>query len=94
LEDRLHALIVNGKLDLETAQREIATDWIAAYKKYVGPSPISGHHRLVYTGVGLNGSAPPDSPSEEAASAESSPARENIFGQASNGTVRPNAAST
>jgi hypothetical protein len=75
LEDRLHALIVNGKLDLETAQREIATDWIAAYKKYVGPSPISGHHRLVYTGVGLNGSAPPDSPSEEAASAESSPAQ-------------------
>src|SRR4029077_4321340 len=30
LEDRLHALVVNGKLDLETAQREIGTDWIAA----------------------------------------------------------------
>jgi hypothetical protein len=39
LEDRLHALVVNGKLDLKTAQREIATDWIAAYKKYVGPYP-------------------------------------------------------
>jgi hypothetical protein len=25
------------------AQHEIATDWIAAYKKYIGPSPISGH---------------------------------------------------
>jgi hypothetical protein len=44
LEDRLHALVVNGKLDLKTAQREIATDWIAAYKKYIGPSPDSGHH--------------------------------------------------
>jgi hypothetical protein len=28
LEDRLHALVISGKLDLETAQREIATDWI------------------------------------------------------------------
>src|SRR6266436_1637555 len=39
LEDRLHALVVNGKLDLKTAQREIATDWFAAYKEYVGPHP-------------------------------------------------------
>jgi hypothetical protein len=38
LEDRLHALVVHRKLDLKTAQQEIATDWIAAYKKYVGPS--------------------------------------------------------
>jgi hypothetical protein len=67
LEDRLHALVVSGKLDLETAQREIATDWIAAYKKYVGPSPISGQHRLGYAGAGLNRSAPPDSRSEAAA---------------------------
>jgi hypothetical protein len=67
LEDRLHALVISGKLDLKTAQREIATDWIAAYKKYVGPSPISSH-RLGYTGAGANGSAPPsDSRSEAAA---------------------------
>jgi hypothetical protein len=52
---------------LQTAQREIATDWIAAYKKYVDPSPMSGHHRLGYTGAGLNGSAPPDSRSEASA---------------------------
>jgi hypothetical protein len=25
-----------GQVDLRTAQREISTDWIAAYKKYVG----------------------------------------------------------
>jgi hypothetical protein len=37
LEDRLHALVVSGKLDLETGQREIATDWKTAYKKYIGP---------------------------------------------------------
>jgi hypothetical protein len=27
-------MVCAGKLDLSTAQREIATDWIAAYKKY------------------------------------------------------------
>ena len=64
-------LVVSGKLDLETAQHEIATDWIAAYKKYIGPSPISGH-RLGYARAGANGSAPPDSRGEAAAAAESS----------------------
>jgi hypothetical protein len=34
LEDRLHEMVCEGKLDLRTAQRDIATDWIAAYKKY------------------------------------------------------------
>jgi hypothetical protein len=34
LEQRLHELVCDGRLDLQTAQREIATDWIAAYKKY------------------------------------------------------------
>jgi hypothetical protein len=28
-----------GQLDLKTAQRETASDWIEAYKKYVGKSP-------------------------------------------------------
>jgi hypothetical protein len=40
LEDRLHALVISGKLDLETAQREIATDWIAAYKNTSAPPLI------------------------------------------------------
>jgi hypothetical protein len=74
LEDRLHALVISGKLDLETAQREIATDWIAAYKKYIGPSPDSGHHRPGYARVDVNGSAPPDSRGEAAPSTESSAA--------------------
>src|ERR1700722_3430373 len=34
LEDRLHQLVCGGQLDLATAQHDIATDWIAAYKKY------------------------------------------------------------
>ena len=34
LEDRLHEMVCNGRLDLTEAQREIASNWIAAYKKY------------------------------------------------------------
>ena len=34
LEDRLRELVCQGKVNLFTAQREIATNWIEAYKKY------------------------------------------------------------
>jgi hypothetical protein len=34
LEDRLRDLVCQGKVDLSAAQREIATNWIEAYKKY------------------------------------------------------------
>lgn len=34
LENELHAEICDGRIDMKTAQREIATDWIAAYKKH------------------------------------------------------------
>jgi hypothetical protein len=36
LEERLHQMVCNGELDLPTAQREIARDWILAYRKYLG----------------------------------------------------------
>jgi hypothetical protein len=39
LEQRLHDLVCGGRLDLSTAQREIAADWIGAYRKYVGEKP-------------------------------------------------------
>lgn len=39
LERKLHQLVCAGRLDLPTAQHAIATDWIAAYKKYVGGDP-------------------------------------------------------
>ena len=34
LEDRLHDLVCDGRLDLVAAQHDISSDWIAAYKKY------------------------------------------------------------
>jgi len=35
LERKLHRMVCRGELDLATAQREISTDWVSAYKKYV-----------------------------------------------------------
>jgi hypothetical protein len=35
LERKLHELVCERKLDLKTAQHEIASNWIEAYKKYV-----------------------------------------------------------
>lgn len=39
LENRLHKLVCSGELDIRTAQREIADDWVASYLKRVGPLP-------------------------------------------------------
>jgi hypothetical protein len=36
LEERLHSLVCDQKISLREAQGEIAHDWIAAYKKYIG----------------------------------------------------------
>ncbi len=35
LEQHLHQMVCDRTVDLAMAQRELATDWIAAYKKYV-----------------------------------------------------------
>ena len=43
LEVRLHNLVCNGKVDLQTAQHEIATNWIKAYQKYIAESPPASH---------------------------------------------------
>jgi hypothetical protein len=43
LEEQLHQMVCAGKIDLSTAQNDIATDWIAAYKKYFHTEmPVSG----------------------------------------------------
>jgi hypothetical protein len=34
LENRLHELVCSNQISLETAQREIAENWVSAYKKY------------------------------------------------------------
>ncbi len=38
-EDKLHELVCAGKIPLKQAQKDIATDWIAAYKRDLGPTP-------------------------------------------------------
>jgi hypothetical protein len=38
LENALHREVCAGRLPLDVAQHAIATDWIAAYRKYVKPS--------------------------------------------------------
>lgn len=39
VEDRLNALVCDGKLSLVAAQTAIATDWTMAYQEYVGKLP-------------------------------------------------------
>jgi hypothetical protein len=58
LEEQLHEMVCAGKLDLATAQRDIASDWIAAYKKYFHTDrPLALRSRLEsvaprrYTGI-------------------------------------------
>ena len=39
LENTLHDKVCGGEVPLRTAQKEIATDWIAAYQKYIAATP-------------------------------------------------------
>jgi len=45
--NELHRLVCAGQLDLKTAQHDISSDWIAAYRKYLHSDlPLSAHqHR-------------------------------------------------
>ena len=45
LEYKLLTLVRSGQIDLHTAQREMATDWVAAYRKYVSPEPLMDKRR-------------------------------------------------
>lgn len=48
LEDRLRTLVCNGELDLAAAQRDLASDWIAAYKKHFRTDrPLVDHAAFV-----------------------------------------------
>jgi hypothetical protein len=44
LEDRLREMVCDGSLDLKEAQKEIAQNWIAAYKKYFHTEQPLGQH--------------------------------------------------
>jgi hypothetical protein len=62
LEERLHQLVCSGELDLPTAQHEISTDWIAAYRKYFSsdvPLPL-GSDRIRFFGALFASSRAPD----------------------------------
>ena len=37
LENALHRLVCDGRVSLATAQRVFSVDWIAGYRRYVGP---------------------------------------------------------
>ena len=39
LENRLHKKVCRGEITLQAADTAIATNWLEAYKKYVGPQP-------------------------------------------------------
>jgi hypothetical protein len=46
LEDHLRDLVCSGRLDLAQAQREIAEDWVGAYRKYFHTDqPLQQHRR-------------------------------------------------
>ena len=37
VENKLHTMVCNGQMPLAQAQKEISTDWVGAYKRYVSP---------------------------------------------------------
>ena len=39
LENRMHTLVCSGQMSLAAAQHQEATDWVAAYRRYVGSQP-------------------------------------------------------
>jgi len=48
LEHHLHEMVCHGQLDLSTAQQDIATDWISAYKKYFHTeAPLSAQQATI-----------------------------------------------
>ena len=48
LEKRLHQMVCQRQIDLESAQRDIASDWIAAYKKYFhSKTPVTSSAALL-----------------------------------------------
>lgn len=52
LENSMHALVCSGALALQQAQHEIASDWYAAFQKYVGaPFPASAPRAPIATAL-------------------------------------------
>jgi hypothetical protein len=43
LENKLHTMVCSGDIGLREAQQAISTDWVAAYRKYVGKAVLTVH---------------------------------------------------
>ncbi|MGA7217673.1 MAG: hypothetical protein WBX38_05135 [Candidatus Sulfotelmatobacter sp.] len=55
LEDRLRQMVCRGDVDLSTAQRDISTDWIAAYRKYFhADKPVADNSSFNFSGFSLS----------------------------------------
>ena len=58
LENELHRRVCSHQVDLATAQHEIATDWIAAYRKYVHNGASQGATRGQSASTNNSGARP------------------------------------
>ena len=48
MEDRLRTMVCGGRLPLDVAQRDLAEDWIAAYRKHFHTrEPLPDHVAFV-----------------------------------------------
>jgi len=84
LENRLHADICTNQIDMATAQREIATDWIGAYKRVFGTTlPVgeaSGRrHRPSEASYDTSPPAYSASPSASPVSSPQAPGNEQVW---------------
>lgn len=66
LENRLHALVCQGKVPLTEAQKAIATNWVQAYETWIGHRPdlAEESHDAANNGAHRQPAVTPDCPSE------------------------------
>jgi hypothetical protein len=74
LENELHSEICSGKIDMRTAQQEIASDWIAAYKKHFHTDrPLAeGEAAKLYNGNGHRRPSSNDTETDDAGASAAS----------------------
>jgi hypothetical protein len=80
LENELHREICNGTLDYKVAQREIAANWIAAYRKYMKHAPKSVFHQTDPADTEAPGTPPPaTAASSNAPDADAKSSSDNVW---------------
>ena len=87
LEYKLLTLVRAGKVDLKVAQHDFATDWVAAYKKYVSPTPRTARakagkfHPFTGKAAGDESATRDEDPDNDSAPAGTAAATTNKTGQ-------------